>query len=409
MAVRYAVATGNWSAVGTWDGGASLPGVGDDVYANGYTVTVNQNITVAKISTEVCPTTSVGGGLFQPNITPCTLTGNLVAGISVCVSTLTTDLKLTIVGNIYGGNSAGAYGLYLNCTVYGGPNGAAPTIIGNVYGGSATNCDGIKSRTDRTYSPTITGNIYAGLVSAGVNITNAYTIVTGNIYANAGGYGFYGGGTLYATGNIEASANYAGAHAGLYYLYGNMKNNNGILAIVLGAGSKVFIQTGGSLSWQFDVGNASISTLYTADVLENPPAITNVRTGIVYGIGDAYTGTCAVPPAESVVKNVPVDNAVGTWAFDSELITRLQQCSTVPITGQQIASHNGAPAELVPTYEKRYDLVGSTMYLGAAPVGTLDASTVWTLTKIVLAIDGSITSETHATDSWDNHLTATYV
>ena len=49
--IRYAVNNGNWSAVGTWDGGASLPTVGDDVYANGYTVTVNQDITVAKIST----------------------------------------------------------------------------------------------------------------------------------------------------------------------------------------------------------------------------------------------------------------------------------------------------------------------------------------------------------------------
>ena len=43
MAIRKAVATGNWSASATWDGG-TIPSLEDTVYANSYTVTIDQAI-----------------------------------------------------------------------------------------------------------------------------------------------------------------------------------------------------------------------------------------------------------------------------------------------------------------------------------------------------------------------------
>jgi hypothetical protein len=36
-----------------------------------------------------------------------------------------------------------------------------------------------------------------------------------------------------------------------------------------------------------------------------------------------------VPPPESVVKNVAVDDTVGTWAFDDDLIERLSKVGTI--------------------------------------------------------------------------------
>jgi hypothetical protein len=45
MATARAIATGNWSATSTWNGGV-LPGNGDTVYANGFTVTIDQNINI---------------------------------------------------------------------------------------------------------------------------------------------------------------------------------------------------------------------------------------------------------------------------------------------------------------------------------------------------------------------------
>jgi hypothetical protein len=45
MATARAIANGNWSATSTWNGGV-LPGNGDTVYANGFNVTINQDINI---------------------------------------------------------------------------------------------------------------------------------------------------------------------------------------------------------------------------------------------------------------------------------------------------------------------------------------------------------------------------
>lgn len=409
MAVRYAVASGNWSAVGTWNGGASLPTAGDDVYANGYTVTVDQNITVTKISTEVCPTTSVGGGLFQTTTTYQTyiITANVVAGTTACLYNY--QCTLYIIGNIYGGSGTNAYGTFFRNSTY--------HITGNIYGGTGTGAIGVCFISTSYYVAfNMVGNVYSGLGAAGINSfgSGASSInITGNIYAGSFQGLIFGVPMTIITGNLYSSTSQPAAQAyttsTLYpiKITGNLINSNGIMAVL---GIKVYLEQT-SIYWTFQNLDGTDYNLYTQDTLENPPAETDVRSGVVYGIGDAYEGTCAVPAATEVVKGVPIDNTIGTWAFDTELITRLQQCSTVAITGQQIASHNGAPAELIPYNDKRTDYVAGTpdiLYLGTAPVGTLDSSPVWNLTKLELAIDGSISSETHATDSWDNHLTAIY-
>lgn len=48
MATRFAVATGNWSNTAIWDNGA-LPSSDDIIHANGFTVTIDQDITVASL------------------------------------------------------------------------------------------------------------------------------------------------------------------------------------------------------------------------------------------------------------------------------------------------------------------------------------------------------------------------
>jgi hypothetical protein len=48
MALRYAVASGNWSNTATWNGG-TLPTAVDDVFSNNFTVTIDGTFTVLSI------------------------------------------------------------------------------------------------------------------------------------------------------------------------------------------------------------------------------------------------------------------------------------------------------------------------------------------------------------------------
>jgi hypothetical protein len=48
MATRFAIGNGNWSNTATWDGGA-LPLSNDDIFANNFTVTLDQDITVGSL------------------------------------------------------------------------------------------------------------------------------------------------------------------------------------------------------------------------------------------------------------------------------------------------------------------------------------------------------------------------
>ena len=61
MAERYAVKTGSWSDLSLWDGGSTLPGVGDDVYPNAYNVTIDQDLTVDTLRNDAGATASAGG------------------------------------------------------------------------------------------------------------------------------------------------------------------------------------------------------------------------------------------------------------------------------------------------------------------------------------------------------------
>lgn len=214
MALRYAVANGNWSALATWDGGASLPGAGDDVYANGKTVTIDQNVTVLSLRTTAGAPAVAGGG-FTVATSGRTITADIYAGSSTCVTISASSATCTINGAIYGSSTTNStiYGVNITGTT------VALTVNGNVNGGtfaSATNAHGIYSNVNAT-TLTLNGNATAFIGRAvSLDSTNAALVMTGNIVASSGNHGVYVGGagsTSSITGGLNAGLTSGVAHA----------------------------------------------------------------------------------------------------------------------------------------------------------------------------------------------------
>lgn len=68
MATRFAIASGNWSSAAIWDNGA-VPVAGDDVYANGFTVTLDTNASVRTLRNDI-------SNVIVPNIATPVMTSN---------------------------------------------------------------------------------------------------------------------------------------------------------------------------------------------------------------------------------------------------------------------------------------------------------------------------------------------
>jgi hypothetical protein len=68
----------------------------------------------------------------------------------------------------------------------------------------------------------------------------------------------------------------------------------------------------------------------------------------------------------------------------------------------------GPPGGDAPASERRHDYVAPYSYCGKAVIDSLESESVWTITRIELATNGT-TTVTHAVDvAWDDRLTATY-
>lgn len=175
MAARTAVGTGNWSNPAIWDGGVSLPGVGDTADSNGFTVTIDQDITVDAL----IGTNAGAGGFTCPSTR--TLTCNITATVrDVLACAGASPVVVTVIGNVLGGSSNNADGIIKSSS-------GTLNVTGTVTGGSATNAQGILNLSG-TGPITITGDVVGGSgQSVGlVNQGNATAVITGNATGGTG-------------------------------------------------------------------------------------------------------------------------------------------------------------------------------------------------------------------------------
>lgn len=284
MANRWAVQNGNWSSPSTWDGGISIPGPGDVVGANTYTVTIDQDVSVAEIKT-----TAVGsgaaGGTFSVAVTSGTRTinGNVTAGTTTCLTaSISAGATLVINGTCTSGSSGASHGI----SASGAGNMVVAVQTGDVCRGNAGTGNSVYNSLAGTLS--IFGNITPGQ-SNGHCVVNASTgsvAFTGNVTGSVSGsaaYGIYNSsiGTVTIVGNVSgASYNGAGAYNGSF----------GTIAII----GNVF---GGGLNGPAGVVNASTGSI----------TITGTVTGQT-GVGCSsstngtlrITGNCYANPAPAV-------------------------------------------------------------------------------------------------------------
>lgn len=165
MAIRYAVASGNWSSTATWDGG-TLPTAADDVHANNRTVTLDQDVTVLSLRTTAGGAAVAGGNFNTPTSGTRNITANIISG-SGGVQVLGT-CNCTINGNITGSatttNTRGVYIARLGASFYNLSDLPTATINGNLLGGSVGAAEAVRLDGGKL---TINGSITGGTAGNG--------------------------------------------------------------------------------------------------------------------------------------------------------------------------------------------------------------------------------------------------
>lgn len=378
MADRWAVASGNWSDTSTWNGG-TLPTSADDVWPNGFTVTIDQNITVLSLRTTTRSGLTSGGTFIMSGGFNITATGLGLSGMMQTVLTYSGNSNITISANINGAGIGNQPGVVIS--------GSTPVvnIVGNCFGGSSTSCHGVLV-SGESATVNITGNCRAGFgLSAGAAVTgtNGVLNVTGNAFGadNTGGSpssgiiasgsnatinltgnataglfaGSYGVDTtgsftiVNITGNATASSTASthgvrstGAFSMVNIIGSATANSNlshGIVCSATARGvvfqgsmadspsgavavySRIFRMSAtnsGVTQYANTVGfpNGTLVSRVSPNNTTGTPNPIDVRRGVSYGYNNEVTGTLAVPPAQAVKYGTPVGATVGSGEFD---------------------------------------------------------------------------------------------
>lgn len=254
MALRYAVASGNWSSTSTWDGG-TLPTASDDVFSNGFTVTINGTFTVLSIRNTLnaaAPIILLGGQFIYAN------GGNLTctAAQAIYVGSTTPTLEMTLAS----------------------PNTA--TFNGNVLTITNTNAY-MAIRHSSTGTLNLNGNYTVDINNATkqiINVTSTGILnVVGNLSINS---------TTGGSGN--ATALLVGANATIN-ITGDV-SASGSSAVSASTGAAIYISSNSTVNITGNITNGVVPAIITIGANLNITGnITAATTPAIYNITSAAT------------------------------------------------------------------------------------------------------------------------
>jgi hypothetical protein len=353
MANILAAANGNWSSTATWTGGV-LPGSSDFVYANGRSVTIDQNVTVARLSTRGENGAVVGGGFT------CTTTAGVVrtitstiieAGTTTCLTfnhaALNTAAYINFSGGTYGTNANNnlTHGIVLTQSVIN-----TVYTAGTCYGITGFNSAGMGVAGVTGSVHYHTGNLYGAAISTqsvGIifqaGVTPAHTVyITGDLYGGVGGNGaalytpISGTSTIYITGNIYGgnSVNAPGLlvqNSFTYVITGNAYGsdiyNGPAISVTYAGGSPIVTLIGTAIGGKGTTDSngfftqqavtAYIKRAKGCDLGPSAFGATNINPGVYVASQSADVrveefefGTRGAPPVRGFVKMTPGTNNV---------------------------------------------------------------------------------------------------
>ena len=345
MANRYAVKAGSWSDATVWNGG-TLPTAADDVFANAFTVNIDQDITVMSIR-RVSASGIAAGGAFTVTSVPAGTTRTITLTSGMIGTTHTADATLTlltissntgtvlITANLTAGTTGRLIDITGTCTV---------NIAGSVTNaGSGNNTQCIRVLAAATMSMgDVTGNTsYADrcavLVAAGA------AVATGNVTGSSAILLTVAGATLHVQGRVTQGLAYTGAA--------------GYAAIIISGSAS--IEVDGDV-----VANSVGRGISTSAALTL--AVHGAVTGEAYAAIYCTAGLLAIT----------IDGAVSATSAAAVQITACTAGSVVTATGG-VASGPVASAITVPLNTNCAVNVGGALVTGSAGAPPTNAQT-WT-------------------------------
>jgi hypothetical protein len=333
MANARAIANGNWSATSTWNGG-TLPGNGDTVWSNGYTVTIDQNIII--------------GDSNNPTINA----GSFVSGQWYQILTLGTTTFTTI------GASANTVGTIFQATGAGSGTGTAKalatlTTATNTAAGATTGGGGFTMSTAYNVNADIrAGTTTCLTVSATTGTVNMAGVV---LYGSSNTNGSYGinnssTATISATGysitnlntgtnsNSQPIVNSSGGTINLISC--SLTNTNGNVANAVLNNS----------SGQINVTNGSISSIATSGTIQNASigTITITNATIVGGTNSTGTGINNASTGTVTITGSTLTAGSGGAALNNTSTGTINcsNCTFTASTGANAVSSTNAAADV---------------------------------------------------------------